>query len=156
MERLKMQVRDLQKVPLDSGQDVFVLKAIGGRGEKRFFAKLISRNAVCDLCHAIHFILIADEQGTIADLISVHITKYGNISLSSAEIIQLRKQLVGKSLLEPITYNPDVDAVSQATMSTRLFMTRCSGLDRIMMSFRARGIWVINSSGVSVLNVFLA
>jgi peroxiredoxin len=120
MESQSMELAELKKVALSEGRYIFMDKAFGKNGEKHFFSKLISRNAVCDLCHAIHFILTFDESGKIVDFDPIHITKYDNELWSLTEIIQTKKKLIGKSILKPLDFNPEVDAVSLATMSSAL------------------------------------
>jgi hypothetical protein len=85
-----------------------------------FFAKLVSRNPVCDVCHAAHFVLIFDHNGVVADFIPLHITKYGNRDWTAEEIKKTRDRLIGKSVLQPLSFDPHADAVSGATMSSAL------------------------------------
>ena len=85
-----------------------------------FYAKLISRNPTCDVCHGIHFIVTFDRKGIIKDFFPVHLTKYGNVNWSAADIELMQNKLVGRSLLLHKTFNPKVDAVSMATMSSAL------------------------------------
>jgi peroxiredoxin len=85
-----------------------------------FYAKLISRNPTCDVCHGIHFIVTFDRKGTIKDFSPVHLTKYGNVNWSAADVDLMKNKIVGRSLLQHKTFNPKVDAVSMATMSSAL------------------------------------
>jgi hypothetical protein len=84
------------------------------------YAKLISRKPTCDVCHGIHFIVTFDRKGTIKDFFPIHLTKYGNVNWSAADIELMQHKLVGRSLLQHKTFNPKVDAVSMATMSSAL------------------------------------
>jgi hypothetical protein len=61
-----------------------------------------------------------DEKGIILDFMPIHITKHENVLLNLSENIKLRKRLTGESILEPLNFNPRVDAISQATMSSAL------------------------------------
>ncbi len=120
LERQRLNLLDLKKISLSNNQEIFFGKAKQKNEIIHFFTKLISQNPVCDLCHAIHYILMFDEKGIILDFMPVHITKHENIPLNLSENIQLRKSLTGKSILEPLNFDPRVDAVSQATMSSAL------------------------------------
>ena len=120
LERQRLNLLDLKKISLNNNQDIFVGKAKRKNKITHFFTKLISQNPVCDLCHSIHFILMFDEKGIILDFMPIHITKHENVLLTLSENIKLRKRLTGKSILEPLNFNPRVDAISQATMSSAL------------------------------------
>jgi len=94
-------------------------RTVNGKREI-FYAKLISRNPTCDVCHGIHFIVTFDRKGTIKDFSPIHLTKYGNVNWSAADIELMQHKLAGRSLLQHKTFNPKVDAVSMATMSSAL------------------------------------
>jgi hypothetical protein len=120
MELHRMKLIDLKKTRLSNDQDIYVGKVIEEGGARFFFSKLISRNPVCDICHAVHFILTFDDRGIVVDFVPVHITKYGNIEWTNEEIRKTREKLIGKSILKPIAFDPEVDAVSHATMTSAL------------------------------------
>jgi hypothetical protein len=120
LERQRLNLLDLKKISLSNNQDIFVGKAKQENKITHFFTKLISQNPICDICHSIHFILMFDEKGIILDFMPIHITKHENVLLSLSENIKLRKRLTGKSILEPLNFDPRVDAISQATMSSAL------------------------------------
>jgi len=84
------------------------------------YAKLISRKPTCDVCHGIHFIVTFDRMGTIKYFFPIHLTKYGNVNWSAADVDLMKNKIVGRSLRQHKTFNPKVDAVSMATMSSAL------------------------------------
>ena len=120
LEARGKRVQELKKIELDPEQTLFSCAALGNGTQEIFFAKLISRNPVCDVCHAVHFVLLFDENGIVVDFISLHITKHGNRDWTSGEIKKTRDYLIGKSVLLPISFDPHADAVSGATMSSAL------------------------------------
>jgi hypothetical protein len=96
----------------------------GTKKDKRklevLYAKLISRNPTCDVCHGIHFIVTFDRKGIIKDFFPLHLTKYGNVNWSAADVDFMKNKTAGRSLQQHKTFNPKVDAVSMATMSSAL------------------------------------
>ncbi len=50
----------------------------------------------------------------------LHLTKYGNVEWNEYDIENMRKQLMGKKLKKELIFDPAVDAVSTATMSSAL------------------------------------
>ena len=92
------------------------------------YAKLISRNPTCDVCHGIHFIVTFDRKGIIKDFFPIHLTKYGNVNWSADDIELMQRKLAGRSLMQHKTFNPKVDAVSMATMSSALIFNSLNKL----------------------------
>ena len=110
----------ITKIKLPGSGTVFRGAGTDKGKQEIFYAKLISRNPTCDVCHGIHFIVTFDRKGIIKDFFPVHLTKYGNVNWSTADIELMQNKLVGRSLLQHKTFNPKVDAVSMATMSSAL------------------------------------
>lgn len=90
---------------------------LGGE-EKQFFAKVVSRPPVCDICHDIHFIYVFDEKGEIQNFIPIHLTKWGNRLWNDEDVEKMKSRLIGQSLLKPFQFNRDLDAVSKATITS--------------------------------------
>ena len=90
----------------------------------RYFAVVVNRESVCDICHAIQFIYVFDEKGDVIDFEPIYLTKYGNKEWNDKEIEKMRKRIVGRSVLHPVNFDfdPEVDAVTSATItSTMIF-----------------------------------
>ena len=108
---------DTETVILGNGMRLF--RATDPASGKTFYARPASRPPVCEVCHAVHFMYAFDEMGTVLAYESIHVTKYGNIELNDNENEHLDRQLNGRKLAT-LDFDPDVDAVTQATMSTAL------------------------------------
>ncbi|MCX5901531.1 MAG: redoxin domain-containing protein [Proteobacteria bacterium] len=120
LEARGKRVEALKKIELDPEQTLFSCAALDNGTQEMFFARLVSRNPVCDVCHAVHFVVLFDESGVVVDFIALHITKYGNRDWTAEEIKKTRDRLIGKSVLHPLSFDPHADAVSGATMSSAL------------------------------------
>ena len=86
MESLLFKLNSLERVALKKNKDIFIGQIKAEGVDKTLFFKLISRNPVCDVCHAVHFIIAFDDTATVIDIIPLHITKYGNIPWDKKEI----------------------------------------------------------------------
>ena len=84
------------------------------------YSRLFSQQPVCDVCHGIHYIITFDADGIIRDFLPLHVTKYGNLDWNEYDIETMRRQLMGKRLKKEIVFDPVIDAVSSATMSSAL------------------------------------
>lgn len=116
MERAGYGSVGLYTVDLPDGNKVF----IGESNRGKVFTRIISRLPVCDVCHPIHFLLTLNASGKVVDFDKISVTKYWNVQWSEEEVDQMRRKLLGLSALEGRAFNPKVDAVSTATISSSL------------------------------------
>jgi len=106
----------LYTVNLAKGGKVY----IGESNRGKVFSRVISRLPVCDVCQPIHFILTFNSKGQVVDFDALYVTKYWNREWSKEEVDQMRRKLLGLSVFGKRPFNPKVDAVSTATMSSSL------------------------------------
>jgi len=111
---------ETEKVVLDNRQSLYVTTLSPKRDGVFLLARLESRPTLCNVCHDTHFIYILDQAARIVDFIPISITKYGNEPWSEQDAQKLRRALVGRSIFDDFSFNPQVDAVSSATMSSSL------------------------------------
>ena len=89
-------------------------------GEQPLFAEVLARSAICDVCHDVHFYYLFDAAGKVVAFESLHLTRYGNVAWSKEETAQMRKRVVGGYLTNPWSFDPQVDAISRATMTSAI------------------------------------
>lgn len=116
MERAGYGSVGLYTVDLPEGGKVY----IGESNRGKVFTRVISRLPVCDVCHPIHFLITLNPKGQIVDFDAIFVTKYWNVQWTDEEVDQMRRKLLGLSAFEERYFDPDVDAVSTATMSSSL------------------------------------
>ncbi len=104
------------RVALPEGEVFYRL----GAGERTLWALVAGRAKVCNVCHDIFFIVVFDGAGRVVNLEPIAITKYKNVALDEKDLEFLRSRVVGRLLTRDLVFDPSVDAVSQATMSTAL------------------------------------
>ncbi|HSH70940.1 MAG TPA: hypothetical protein VK997_13535 [Deferrisomatales bacterium] len=83
------------------------------------FARIASRDPVCDVCHAVHFLFAFDTTGGVRGFEPIHVTKYGNEVWSAEDAARLEGRLRGRAM-SALVFDPEVDAVTSATMSSAL------------------------------------
>lgn len=114
------QVAEIERLTLENRQDLYVI-TVAPQGSGVFiFARLESGITMCDVCHDTHFVYFFDQDGTVIDFMPLEITKYGNIPWTDEDIAKMKKNLVGHNIFEPFKFNPAVDAVTTATMSSSM------------------------------------
>lgn len=111
---------EFKRVDLRSGRRVYSALTVRGQKEMRLFAEVTSRQSVCDICHDVHFIYIFDKSTRILAFEPLQITKYGNVLWSDEDAERMRKRVLGQYLTAPRPFDPKIDAVSTATISSAI------------------------------------
>ncbi len=101
------------------------------------FSVVVSRNPVCDLCHGIHFIITFNDKGTILNFTPIHLTKYGNELWNEEDTNVMKETILGGSVKKGFKFNPDVDAVSTATITSILIIDSINKLHGIIKEIKS-------------------
>jgi len=132
-------VLKVTKIELADGEGLFIGEIEQGKKKFYLFAKLVSRAPTCDICHATHFIFTFNEQGMILNFLPLQVTKKNNLPWDEKEIEQMKKRLVGRSILQPVDFDPQVDAISSATMTTALIVDSINKAKSIYEGLKNKG-----------------
>jgi peroxiredoxin len=103
-------------VKVSADETFYRLTAAG----KSLWSMVAGRAKVCNVCHDIFFIVVFDDGGRIVNLSPIVITKYKNVEFDEKDVAFLKGRVVGRLLTREIVFDPTVDAVSTATMSSAL------------------------------------
>jgi thiol-disulfide isomerase/thioredoxin len=120
MEAFGGKVLRVEKITLKDGDSVYAGKVDFGTRQENLFSKLVSRRAVCDVCHDTFFIYTFDAKGIVVDIAPVQLTKIDNLTWTEEDMKKLKSRTVGKSILKPFPFDPGVDSVSGATITAVL------------------------------------
>ena len=104
----------IKKLFIESGMTVFEI------GRKKQFAVLINRVSICDVCKEVQFIYIIDSLGNVVDLLPIHLSKLYNERFNDEDIKKIRGLIISRNVRENIPFNPGVDAVTSATITSSL------------------------------------
>jgi peroxiredoxin len=118
----KWKVLNVAKVILPGDEEIYVGEIQEGQQKSYLFTKLVSRAPTCDVCHATHFFFTFDAKGMIVNFLPLQVTKVDNIPWDSDEVEQMKRRLVGRSILQPADFASEVDAISTATMTAALIV----------------------------------
>ena len=130
----------VKKVTLISSRTVYTGFVDQNGDRRRLFAEAVSRPPVCIDCHDIHFIYVFDDTGKIIGFEPIHLTKYGNELWGPDDIKKMRSRIIGRTLSGSILFQPDVDAVSSATITSGVIFNSLSGGGRLLEELKAKGI----------------
>lgn len=120
MEASGGRVLEIRKVLLKDKDSLYVGKVDFGDHQKYLFSKLASRRAVCDICHDTFFIYTFDSEGKLVDLVPIQLTKIDNLNWSDEDIKRLKNRVLGKSIFKTFAFDPNVDSISGATITSVL------------------------------------
>ncbi len=127
-------------VELRSGRRVYTAMMRRGETLERLFAEVVSRKAVCDLCHDVHFVYVFDSTGRIVGFEPLKLTKHGNVEWSQADIQRLRQRVVGKYLTVFPPFDPGVDAITSATISSAIIFDGIAQGESLLQELRDKGL----------------
>jgi len=111
-------IDDFHKLNLPSGRQVYTAMLTKNGKKQPIFAEVSSRSAICDVCHSVHFYYVFDQNGLILDFVPLQLTKYGNKNWDKAELAHFTRNVIGKNLDSEWNFDPKVDAVASATMTS--------------------------------------
>lgn len=108
----------IEKIKLTGLGEVYtgVLKT----SKKRIFARVVARKIPCIDCHDVFFIYSFDDAGKFMQFIPISITKLDNEKWDEKDINKMQNNFKEISLLEKRRFNPAVDAISSATISSEI------------------------------------
>jgi peroxiredoxin len=132
-------IREFTEVSLPSGRRVYSALMRKGQQERLLFAEVTSRQSVCDVCHDVHFIYLFDTAARIVGFEPLQVTKYGNVLWSEAEAEKMRQRVVGQYLTAPRPFDPQVDAVTSATISSAIIFDSIAQGEALLGELRDKG-----------------
>jgi hypothetical protein len=139
MEASGGKLLQIEKISLKDGDWIYIGKVDFGTHQKNLFSKLASRRAVCDICHDTFFIYTFDPDGKVIDIIPVQLTKIDNLNWTEGDTKKLKSRTIGRSILKPFSFDPSVDSVSGATITTTLVFDSLDKARAIFEKLREEG-----------------
>ena len=136
MESSGGRVLQIKKISLKDGDWIYAGKVDFGNHRKDLFSKLASRRAVCDICHDTFFIYTFDTEGKVVEIIPIQVTKNDNLDWTEEDIQKLRTRTLGRSILKPFPFDPGVDSVSGATITSALIFESLDKAKEIYMKLK--------------------
>lgn len=108
----------IQNESLKDAGEIHVIRKHAGSRKGDLFARVVNRPPPCDQCHDIRYIYLFRPNGEILELLPIQLTKYGNEPWSEKDLESMRTRLNGRNLKENFGFDPEVDAVSSATITS--------------------------------------
>ena len=135
----KWRVLGVAKVKLPGEEEIYVGEIQTGNLKSYLFAKLASRAPTCDICHATHFFYTFNEKGMIINFFPLQVTKFDNLPWEAQEVGKMKQRLIGRSILQPSDFDPQVDSVSTATMTSALIVDSVNKAKALYQGLKSEG-----------------
>ena len=81
-----------------------------------------------------------DFSGTIRAFHPIHLTKYNNEEWDGRDIAEIRSSVLLRNILAPFTFDPQVDAVSTATITSSVIFNSLSHGRTIFEELNKKGL----------------
>jgi hypothetical protein len=130
---------EFAKLAID-GRHVYAGTVKGSDGAKRLFAEVISRPTICEVCQDVHFFYIFNEKGAVVEFAPLQVTKWGNREWTEADVEVMRQRLKGRFIFTPFYFNPQLDAVSSATITSAIIFDGLSDGKEIFDFLKQEGL----------------
>ena len=130
---------EFAKLAID-GRHVYSGTVKGSDGTKRLFAEVISRPTICEVCQDVHFFYIFNEKGAVVEFVPLQLTKWGNKEWTAEDIEIMRQRLRGRFIFTPFYFNPELDAVSSATITSAVIFDGLSDGKEIFDFLKQEGL----------------
>lgn len=126
----------IKAIPLPDNSKVYEGIVTSDDKHPKYFAIVVSRESICDICHSIQFIYVLDGTGKIAGFEPIQLTKYenGNAIWNENDVEKMRRRFLGRSISQPMNFDPEVDAVTSATITCAVIFHALSQGKRIFQS----------------------
>lgn len=133
---LGKKVHEIEKHVMENRELVYVVTLSPKRSGEFVFARVESAPSLCDVCHDSHFLYLFDQEGGILDFVPLQLTKYGNVVWNAQDADKIQKRIRGRNLFSYFPFDPDVDAVSMATMTSSLIYECLDRSKTVFAEFR--------------------
>jgi len=139
MLTLSDEVQNVERALLPGDDIVYVGKLSDGQ-EKQLIATVVRRDSVCDVCGGLHFIYVFNEEGEILNFTPISVSKHGNKAWDEKDIKKMESRILGRSIFETFEFNPEVDAVSTATISSKLIFDSLDRAKKNAKELKRKGV----------------
>ena len=116
---------DFQKLSI-ADHHVYAGVIKNGEGAQTLYAEVISRPTICEVCEDVHFFYVFNEKGAVVEFVPLQLTKWGNNEWTAEDIEIMRQRLMGRFIFTPFYFNPELDAVSSATITSAIIFDSLS------------------------------
>ena len=128
-----------EKVQLGAHGSVYLVEAAEDGTARVLFARTESRKPVCTTCEDGHFMYLFDIEGRIVHFVPIQLSKDQNKPWDEHDVRAIEQRLLGRSVRESFAFDPQVDAVTSATVTSELIFMGLQKAAGIYAELKRRG-----------------
>jgi peroxiredoxin len=133
-------VNQFEKVSMKDSKTIYTAIVKRRQGPERFFAEVVNRSVPCDVCHDARFIYVFDSTGKVVGFTPIELTKYGNKPWDETDLSKLRSRVLGRYIFKSVVFDPKVDAIASATITSAVVLDSLSRGEAILEELKKRGM----------------
>jgi len=133
-------VGEIKKIALSSDLPIYTSTVEKDGHRKSLFAVMASSPPPCDVCHDVHFIYLFEQTGKILQLIPIQLTKEDNEDWDETDLEKMREKVVGRHINMPFDFDPDVDAVTSATITSSMIFKSLDDGQNLFRELKEKGL----------------
>ncbi len=139
MKKVENTIERVEKKELDEGGTIYQGFLKAETQNASLFGRIVSKYSICDICHDVHFYYILDHNGRLVYFNPINLTKFGNVTWDLKDVEKLKSGVAGKDLFKTLPFDPYVDAVSQATMTSYLIFEGLNETKSVLKGYSGGG-----------------
>ncbi len=110
------------------------------KSKRQIIARIVARKIPCVDCHDVFFIYSFDDMGKFLQFIPISISKLDNEKWDEKDRNKMQNNFKGKSLLTESHFNPKVDAISSATISSQVIYNSMGETELVIRKLMDMGV----------------
>jgi hypothetical protein len=139
MKTVENKIERIEEKELDEGGKIYLGFVKATTRDASLFGRIVSKYSICDICHDVHFYYILDDNGRLVYFSPINLTKFGNVTWDQQDVEKLQSGVAGKDLFKTLPFDPYVDAVSQATMTSYLIFEGLNETKSVLKNYSGGG-----------------
>jgi peroxiredoxin len=139
MRKVDNTIERVEKKELDEGGTIYLGFVNAETRDASLFGRIVSKYSICDICHDVHFYYLFDHNGRLVYFNPINLTKFGNVNWDLKDVEKLKSGVAGKDLFKTLPFDPYVDAVSQATMTSYLIFEGLNETKSVLKGYSGGG-----------------
>jgi peroxiredoxin len=139
MKKIEDNIERVERKELDNGGTIYLGFVKAASRDASLFGRIVSKYSICDICHDVHFYYLFDHNGRLVYFNPINLTKFGNVNWDQKDVNKLKSGVAGKDLFKTLPFDPYVDAVSQATMTSYLIFEGLNETKSVLKGYSGGG-----------------
>lgn len=132
-------VTHIEELPSPTSGHIYAAKLKRGDQIRLVFAITENRVVPCDVCHDAHFLYVIDPTGEVMAFDAICLFKAQNVPWNKNDVSLIQSRIRGRYIYRQYPFEPEVDAVSAATITSQVIYNGLSDGRKIYEMLKKKG-----------------